>query len=166
MNRLMCDAVNLELVPQTPRCDIIGFYLNGPDAVPDIPYVTNLFPYARQNPIDVNGGRPDYARTLDVELYDATPDDCEPWITEYNNHSVWHASGGRPVIYCNLATVPAVRNGTGKYVLGRDYYLWVAEWAVAYTGPTVGVVAWQHSSFVNKYDVSEVFSPRWLPAAA
>jgi hypothetical protein len=164
-NRLMYDAVNLRLVPQTPRCDIIGFYINGPDEVPDLEFVSALFPYARQNPIDVNSGRPDKARTLDVELYDATPADAEEWITSYRVENPLYKTGARPVIYCNLDTIPSVRIGTGKYVLGHDYYLWVAQWAGTYSGPTTGVVAWQNANN-GTHDTSQVFDPRWMPNAA
>jgi hypothetical protein len=60
---------------------------------------------------------------LDVENGDATPGQTEAWI------SMRKAAGyHRPTIYCSASNVPAVRAGTGKWVLNVDYDLWVADW--------------------------------------
>ena len=75
----------------------------------------------------------DAGDVLDVESGAATPAEAEAWIRK-RKAAGYH----RPTIYCSLASVPAVRTGTGAYKLGVDYDLWVAHWTgkphVAYPG--------------------------------
>jgi hypothetical protein len=75
----------------------------------------------------------DAGDVLDVESGAATPAEAESWIRKRKAAGYY-----RPTIYCSLATVPAVRTGTGPYKLGVDYDLWVAHWTgkphVAYPG--------------------------------
>lgn len=99
---------------------------------------------------------------LDIETGDATPEQAEGWI------KLRKAAGYyRPTIYCSRETVPAVRTGTGKYVLGTDYDLWVGDWTgvaheVTAPGPgaelTVAVVQYASTS---AYDISVLYDDDW-----
>jgi hypothetical protein len=112
-------------------------------AVPEILVVTS----ASENSGDV----------LDCESGDATPDQCGPWI------KMRKAAGYfRPTIYCGASNVAAVRQGTGSYVLGTDYDLWIAEWNGSPASAYPGSVAHQYYNQPNQlYDLSSVFDPDW-----
>jgi hypothetical protein len=165
MTRYMYDAIHLQGIPTPipllhPRT-IVAYYLNGDYAVESVAGVATQFPNASLNPIDVLGNRYGYARTVDVESGDVAPEDCEEWITGYIDVSPWYKTGGRPVVYCNRDNEEAVREGTGPYVLGRDYYLWIATGdGTLVTGP--GIVACQNM-WHAAYDQSTVFSNLWIP---
>jgi hypothetical protein len=60
---------------------------------------------------------------LDVENGDASPGQTAGWISMRKAAGLY-----RPTIYCSAATVPAVRVGTGNWILNQDYDLWVADW--------------------------------------
>jgi hypothetical protein len=125
--RTMFDSVNLYGIPRPlPAHSVVAYYLDGPYAVASVAEVAALFPGTSLNPIDVNGTRADYARTLDVETGDATPTMCEQWLAEFNATNPRYAVGGRGLIYSDQSNLEAIRIGTGRYVLGRDYSLWVA----------------------------------------
>jgi hypothetical protein len=119
-----------------------------------------LFPGHKFNFIDPQGSAPQLGRTLDVELGDASPDDCERWISDFNAENPAYRTGGRPVMYCDRANIPNVREGTGRYVLGKDYYLWVADPGGTYSGP--GVIAVQNV-WARTFDSSVVYSDAFLP---
>jgi hypothetical protein len=156
----MYDGVDLTKVPTT-GATMIAFYLNGTYAVPSIDFVTLRFPGWSQVPIDVKGDRPDYARVLDVERGDATPQHVNGWITLWQARNPAFHGGGRPVIYTDRSNIKAVFKGAGRYVLGRDYYLWVSTLdGTLYTG--LGVVASQRRDY-GDYDESVVYSPQWIP---
>lgn len=158
-NRIMYDSLYLKGIPKS-GAQLTACYLNGRNAVSSIAEVEDMFPRTRIVSIDVTGDRPDYARVFDIETGDISPEDCERIISDYELESPWFRSGGRPVIYCNRSTIPAVRQGTGRYALARDYYLWVAAPGSMYTGP--GVVACQNI-WERTYDSSVVFSDQWMP---
>lgn len=95
------------------------------------------------------------ADVLDVEIGGATPDQTGGWITRKK------AAGYlRPTVYCSLGTVPAVRAGTGRWVLGRDYDLWVADWNGARSLPYPSAAAKQYAD-PGAYDISVVFDDNW-----
>jgi hypothetical protein len=121
-----------------------------------------MFPKWQHVPIDVKGDRPDYARVFDVETFDIPPWKTETIITAYRAHNPVSRAGHRPVIYCNRSTIPAVREGTGKYILGTDYLLWVAAPGSIYTGH--GVIACQNV-WSRTYDSSVVLSDTWMPTS-
>lgn len=161
--RALWDSVNLRGITAAQPGDIIAYYLNGGYAVPSITYVQNLFSPARYRlaAIDVQGNRADWARIVDVESGDVRPEHTEQWLQDFAETNPAHEGGGRGEIYCDRSTIAAVRRGTGRYVLGRDYYLWVAtgDGSLA-TGP--GINACQNL-WSRTYDKSVVFDPRWLP---
>lgn len=92
---------------------------------------------------------------LDVETGDATPAQCEAWIAMRKRAGLY-----RPTIYTSLSSVPAVRQGTGRYVLGRDYDLWVASYDGKTSDPYPGCAAKQYLS-TPAYDVSVVYDDGW-----
>lgn len=159
-NRIMFDSVNLHGIPRIGG-ELVAYYLDGLYAVASIAEVESLFPKWQHVPIDVKGNRPDYARVFDVETGDIRSEDTERIITDYNRESPYYKTGGRPIIYCDKSTIPAVRTGTGKYRLGHDYYLWVAAPKSLYTG--FGVVACQNI-WTRTYNSSAVFSDQWMPS--
>ena len=177
MNRIMYDSDQYLKIPLTGS-QMIGYYLNGEGAVPSVVAVEKRFPGQKLVPIDVFGDRASYARVADVETGDIMPVHAAGWISNFNATNPAYKNGGRPVIYCDRSAIPAVREGTGKFVLGRDYYLWIAtldgtEFTTAdlvkmNTGPFIGimpVVACQTTTIDNEqyhYDKSVVYSSYWM----
>jgi hypothetical protein len=172
----MFDGVTLGNIPAT-GCQMVAYYINGKYAVKSVAEVEARFPVKTHSlvPIDVLGTRANFARVADVESGDIQASDLEAWITEWNATNPAYHTGGRPVPYCDRSTIPDVRIGTGKYVLGRDYYLWVStldnslfpdggsEILNGETYTTREVVACQYKTVDNLYDVSSVYSDQWLP---
>ena len=159
--RIMYDSVT-PLVSVPKDAEMVAYYLNGEYAVKSVAGMYVAFKGASHVPIDVNGQRAGYARVLDVERGDAKPGQCEEWIGEWIESNPDFKGGGRPVVYVEKSNIGLVREGTGRYVLGRDYYLWVASWGDPYNG--LGVVASQVES-TRAWDRSEVYSDQWVPSA-
>lgn len=155
MTRLMYDGINslaAGIARQFPNAAMIAYYLNGAYAWTQAQ--RDLFPHAGHVTITVTASA-NAGDVLDVETGDATPDQAEGWITMRKAAGLY-----RPTLYGSLDTVPALRIGTVKWVLGRDWDLWVAH----YTGqPHVaypGAAATQYESTPG-YDASEVHDPLW-----
>lgn len=152
MTRYMYDGVNPPAVHSNfPNPDMVAGYINGLYAWSSAHW--DLFPHATHVTISINAHTP--AMVLDVEPGDATPSEAEGWITLAKEHGIY-----RPTIYCNLSTVPAVRQGTGKYVLGRDYDLWVADYDNSTKQVYSGAAAKQYKTAAN-YDASIVYDDGW-----
>lgn len=168
--RTMYDAVNLNAVPKAAR--MVAYYLNGLYVVESVAWVRSKFPNAILVPIDVIGDRADYALVGDVETGDMRPEHTEQWITDWRMTNPAHKVGGTPTLYCDRSTIPAVRTGTGPYLLGRDYHLWIATGdGTIYTGQGLsgpfakdGVVACQ-DIWKRLYDSSLVFDASWPKGA-
>lgn len=162
--RTMYDSVNLAYVAKNvkiPPHSIVAYYCDGPRAILTGAQVQDMFPDSQLNPIDVNGTRARIARSVDCETEDVTPDMLEQWLTDFKNDNPAYEHGARGEIYCDRVNIPLVRKGTGKYILGRDYYLWIATGdGTIYTG--TGVNACQNR-WLRGYDTSVVFDPRFLP---
>jgi hypothetical protein len=113
-----------------------------------------LFPHADHVTVatsaHVNAGD-----VLDCEAGNATPDQTAGWIAMRKQAGLF-----RPSIYCSLSAVPAVRIGTGKWVLGTDYDLWIAKWDGTTAIPYPHAVAKQEKSTAG-YDVSVVYDAAW-----
>lgn len=141
--------------PDAPK---VAGYVNGPYAWSQPDWA--LFPHADHVTISVTASA-NAGDVLDVEAGDARPDQCAGWIAMRKAAGLF-----RPTIYCNLSTVPAVRAGTGKYVLGRDYDIWVAWYTsdpavpVPPGQPAASYAAWQYETTSN-WDVSRVLDPGW-----
>lgn len=156
--RIMVDSVELSGMRDVP-CDIVAFYTD----LVSTAEAAAMYPGKRYNPIDRRGNTPQISRTLDVEPGCFWPaNGCESYITEWNARNPAYHNGGRLVIYCSRGTIGEVRTGTGKYVHGKDYFLWVATGdGSLYTGP--GVVACQNI-WSRTYDSSVVYSSAWMPS--
>lgn len=162
--RTLYDGINADaatIARDFPNAAMVAGYLTGQYAWTAAEWA--LFPRAQHVTIATTASA-NAGDVLDVETGDATPQQTEGWIAMRKQAGLF-----RPSVYCSLAIVPAVRLGTGKWVLGRDYDLWVADW----DGTTLPVyplaVAKQYASAAS-YDVSVVFDDGWphraIPAAA
>lgn len=146
-----------------PNAAMIAGYINGAYAWTQADW--NLFPHANHVQITVTASA-DAGDVLDVEAGDATPGQTAGWI-ERRKASGYY----RPSIYCSRSVIPAVRQGTGAYILGRDYDIWVADWTgsphevTAPGTPSATCSATQYESTAN-YDVSVVYDGGWPHRAA
>ena len=167
MTRTMYDSVNLHAIPRPlPDHSLVAYYLDGPYAVATVAEVEAMFPTARLVPIDVNNSRADYARALDVENGDATPADCEGWLTRFKASNPGYHGGARGLIYCNRSNIAAVREGTGPYRLGIDYTMWVATGdgtLISNVDEVPNSVTACQNLWRATYDTSEVFASGFLP---
>lgn len=161
MTTLMYDGVN-SLAPgiarQFPHAAKVAGYLNGRYAWSHSDWA--LFPNADHVTITVSASL-NAGDVLDVEAGDAMPAEAAMWIRARK------ASGlHRPTVYCSRSVIPDVRVGTGRFVLGADYDIWVADYTgqphqVAAPGmPAASCAATQYSA-ANAYDVSAVYDPGW-----
>lgn len=113
----------------------------------------NLFPPSARVTITPTASHT--ADVLDVETGDATPEETEGWIKKMKLTGYM-----RPTIYCSLSVVPDVRKGTGPYIFGKDYDLWIADWDGTTVLPYPAAAAKQFRNTSN-YDVSVVFDDHW-----
>jgi hypothetical protein len=144
---------------QFPKLRKVAGYVNGHYAWGQAEW--NLFPHADHVTItvtaDANAGD-----VLDVEVGDAKPDQAAGWIAMRKAAGLY-----RPTIYCSRLVIPAVRTGTGRYVLGRDYDIWVADYtgqphAVTAPGPGAAVqcAATQYENTAD-WDASMIYADGW-----
>lgn len=150
----MYDGINVlaaGIAREFPRAAMVAGYINGPFAWSQAEW--NLFPDADHVTISITAGANE-GDVLDVESGDATPAQTAGWIAMRKAAGLY-----RPTIYCSLDVIPAVRVGTGSYILDKDYDIWVAN----YTGApheVTGCAATQYESTAN-YDVSIVYDTAW-----
>lgn len=142
-----------------PNAAYVAGYINGNYAWTTADW--DLFPNAVKVQISVTASA-NAGDVLDVEAGNASPSETESWIAARKSAGYY-----RPSIYCSLSEVPAVRAGTGRYVLGTDYDIWVADWTgspheVTAPGPGVSATcsATQYENTTD-YDVSEVYDTGW-----
>jgi hypothetical protein len=157
----MYDGINslaAGIAKSFPNAAIVAGYINGAYAWTQADW--DLFPHANHVQITVTASA-DAGDVLDVEAGNATPGQTAGWI-ERRKASGYY----RPSIYCSLSAVLAVRQGTGAYILGRDYDIWVADWTgsphevTAPGAPSATCSATQYESTAN-YDVSVVYDAGW-----
>ena len=161
MSVLMYDGINAlaaGIAKAFPSAAVVAGYINGKYVWSQQDW--NLFPHANHVEItitaSVNAGD-----VLDVEQGDATPGQTAGWIAMRKAAGYY-----RPTIYCSRSVIPAVRAGTGKYVLGRDYDIWVADYTgaahevTAPGSPSATCAATQYESTAN-YDVSMIYDSGW-----
>jgi hypothetical protein len=161
LNTYMYDGINAlaaGIAKSFPDAAMVAGYINGDYAWTQADW--DLFPHANHVQITITASA-DAGDVLDVEPGNAAPEQTAGWI-EMRKASGYY----RPTIYCNLSTVPAVRQGTGAYILGRDYDIWVADWTgsphevTAPGTPAAMCSATQYESTEN-YDVSVVYDEGW-----
>lgn len=161
MTVLMYDGINslaAGIARAFPNAAKVAGYVNGTYAWSQAEW--GLFPHADHVTISVTAAA-NAGDVLDVETGDATPGQARGWIAMRKAAGLY-----RPTIYCSRSVIPAVRAGTGSYILGKDYDIWVAE----YTGqphevtapglPAANCAATQYESTAN-YDVSMVYDLGW-----
>lgn len=151
----MFDGINslaAGIAKDFPSLDLVAGYVNGGYAWSSAEWA--LFAASKRVEVSVTASA-DAGDVLDVETGDATPDQTEGWIRTRKASGLY-----RPTIYCNLSTVPAVRTGTGPYVLGTDYDLWIADYDGTTASPYAGCAAKQYKS-TGTYDESVVYDDNW-----
>lgn len=159
MTLIMRDSVSPLAIPLSGT-QIAAGYDDG--TFNDVHTLHNRFPHVPNVLIDVNGGLP-RANVRDWETGDKAGS-LESWVGEHNQ-----ASGVKDaVVYCNRSTIAEVRELTGKFVLGEDYYLWVAtlDGTVITPSQQPGLVACQDKGSQQvhaNYDESIVWTtaPIW-----
>jgi hypothetical protein len=158
---LMYDGVNAlaaGIAREFPNAAMVAGYVNGAYAWSQQDW--DLFPHATQVQITVTASA-NSGDVLDVEAGDATPSQTAGWIAMRKAAGYY-----QPTIYCSRSVIPAVRAGTGSYVLGKDYDIWVADFTgsphevTAPGSPSATCSATQYESTAN-YDVSMVYDSGW-----
>lgn len=158
------DGVVLAEIPDTGAPYLL-YYVNG-EYKQSLAEVEARFPADDHTllGVDVTGAGAAEAVIADVEFGDISAESLETWIEQWNAGNPAYAKAGRPVVYCARSTIPAVRQGTGKYVLGKDYYLWISTLdGTHYTGD--GVVACQYATITGNavnYDISVIYDTVFL----
>jgi Fibronectin type III domain len=157
----MYDGINSDastIAEKFPNAAMVAGYINGNFAWTQAEW--NLFPHANHVTISITASA-DAGDVLAVESGDATPAQTAGWIAR-RKASGYH----RPSIYCSRSVIPAVRQGTGSYILGRDYDIWVADWTgsphqvTAPGSPAATCAATQYENTTN-YDVTAVYDTGW-----
>lgn len=139
---------------------LVAGYVNGAYAWSSEEW--NLFPHSAHVTITVTASA-NAGDVLDVERGDASPDEAYGWIRMRKAAGLF-----RPTIYCARGNLPAVRAGSGSYVLGQDYDVWVADWtgsahevsSSVKGGVAARCAAVQYRS-TGSYDASAVYDDGW-----
>ena len=167
---LMYDGINAlaaGIAREFPNAPKVAGYVTGPYAWSRADW--DLFPRADHVTIATTATA-NAGDVLDVEAGDATPGQAAGWIAMRKAAGLY-----RPTIYCSRSVIPAVRAGTGTFILGRDYDIWVADYTgsphevTAPGAPSATCAATQYESTTG-YDASMVYDTAWPhrkpPAAA
>lgn len=152
--RTMYDGINVDaaaIAKLNPQ--MVAGYVNGPRSVWSAAE-WNLFPHSVRVQITVTASA-NAGDVLDVEAGDAVPGQTEGWIRMRKAAGLY-----RPTIYCSLSAVPAVRTGTGPYILGKDYDLWVADYDDSLKSVYPLAAAKQYRN-AAEWDVSVVYDDGW-----
>jgi hypothetical protein len=157
----MYDGINslaAGIAHKFPGAAMVAGYVNGSYAWTQAEW--DLFPHAVKVRISVTASA-NTGDVLDVESGNATPAQTAGWIQRRKASGYY-----RPTIYCNRSTIPAVRQGTGAYILGKDYDIWVADWTgsphevTAPGTPSATCSATQYEN-TQDYDISVVYDGGW-----
>jgi hypothetical protein len=152
---LMYDGINslaAGIARQFPGAVKVAGYVNGRYAWSQAEW--GLFPHADHVTISVTAAA-NAGDVLDVETGDARPDQAAGWIAMRKAAGLY-----RPTIYCSLYLVPDVRRGTGSYILGKDYDLWVAHYTNQPHQAYLGAAATQYESTPD-WDATVVYDTAW-----
>lgn len=132
--------------------DLVLYYVDGPRSVWSTAERALIPAGVEHVTCTVTGGAADVA---DCEPGDMAAGHLEAWITARKG-----AGYARPTVYTSLDNVPAVRQGTGKWVLGKDYDLIVADYDNIPASVYPGSAGTQYKSTAS-YDVTAVFDDAW-----
>lgn len=138
-NRVMYDAITPSNIPKDAQ--IVASYVSG--QWPNFSQLKDLFPNARYISIATNDSAA--AMVLDVERFDATPEQAPPWVSRMR------AAGMiAPWVYMNSSTWPAVRQAFHNQAVKPPLY-WVAD----YSQTTIpdGAIALQYQN-TPEFDIS------------
>lgn len=152
---LMPDGINslaAQIAKAFPNAAKVAGYVNGRFAWSAAEW--DLFPEADHVTISVTAGANE-GDVLDCEAGDATPAQTAAWIAMRKGAGLY-----RPTVYCSLSAVAAVRGGTGKWKLGTDWDLWVADYDDTVASVYPLAVAKQYLS-TSSADVSVVYDTAW-----
>lgn len=144
--RTMYDSVTPDTI--SANATMVAGYVDGHYA--NLTAMRARFPHALIVGIAVSAHTDD-GEVLDVERYDASPDEAPGWATRRRQ------AGVDPSVYCNSSTWPAVRAAFHAANVAEPHY-WIAQWDGSPTIPA-GAVAKQHSN-PGPFDVSSV-EPYW-----
>ena len=166
MTRTMGDSTSMGAIPLT--VNVAAVYDDGHLGVETPAQLEARFPHSRYGQvfIDVTGANPK-AQVRDWENGDKGGS-LQQWVIDHNRE----AGRKDAVVYCNVSTIPEVRQLTGNQVLGTDYFLWVATLDGTLFGPAQypHVIANQIKGAQltgGDWDMSLVFDASlWLPVAA
>lgn len=153
--RTMYDGINADasaIARDFPDATMVAGYLDGTFAWSAAEW--QMFPRAQHVTI-VTSANANAGDVLDVEPGDATAAQTTGWIAMRKAAGLY-----RPTIYCSLSAVASVRAGTGSFILGKDYDLWIADWDGSTAVPYPAAVAKQYKNTPG-YDVSAVFDDGW-----
>lgn len=115
----MYDTVTVDTVPDNPQA--VAGYVGG--SWPTYNGLVAKFPHALHLSIAVNAGQ--RANCLDIEQYDATPDEAPGWVR--HQFTGFH----KPVLYCSASAMQAVNSAMSSGGFHRsDYLLWSAHYGV------------------------------------
>lgn len=157
----MYDGINTlaaGIADKFPDAQLIAGYLNGDFAWTSAEF--NLFPRSVHVTITITASANE-GDVLDVESGDATPGQAAEWIEKRKASGYY-----RPTIYCNLSTLPSLREATGDLILGEDWDCWVADFTnephqvTAPGTPKASCAATQFES-TDAFDLSSVFDDDW-----
>lgn len=161
MSILMYDGINslaAGIARAFPDAAKVAGYIDGTYAWSRADW--DLFPHADHVTIAVRAST-NAGDVLDVERGDASPDQAHGWIAMRKAAGLY-----RPTVYCSRSVIPAVRAGTGAFILGKDYDIWVADYTgqphqVAAPGsPAATCAATQYESTPG-WDATAVFDQGW-----
>lgn len=147
--------------------NIAAYYVDGHLGVETPANLETKFPHAKYGwcSIDVTGAGFG-ASVRDWENGDKGGS-LEQWVKDHNLHT----GKKDAVVYCNVSTIPEVRQLTGTQILGTDYFLWIATLDGTLFGPQQypHVIANQVRGAKltgGDYDLSLVFDASfWQPVA-
>lgn len=119
MKITMYDSVDLTQIPKNAKA--VAGYVNG--RWPTYPSLKARFPQAKRISIAVTANRD--AECLDVEKWDATPDQASAWVKRQLARGV-----KRPVVYTSVSQAPLLLSMLKKHGLKRKQFrLWTAHYS-------------------------------------
>lgn len=158
----MYDGISQDAVPISqlfPAAKVVAGYANGSFEWVEGQWA--LFPNAQHVVISVFAQH-NYGDVLDVESGDASPNQTEGWITMRKQ-----AGLAMPTIYCDRFTLPQIRSGTGHWIAGLDYDIWVADFTgqphqvLSDVGGRPYLCAATQYAAHSEYDLTAIYKANW-----
>lgn len=160
----MYDGINSDAAyirQHFPNAELVAGYADGKYKWSQADW--DLFPNAVHVWICALPASTGFGDVIDCENGDATPAQAGAWVQARKKEGLY-----RPTVYCSKSNIAAVRQATGKLVLGKDWDLWVADptgQAHAYASSGTGMVTAQAAAvqyaWAASYDMSAVWDAGW-----